>query len=519
MKKTNDKVQIAKRIRGILISVILLALIVSLLIVFPAQIYVERTYVYQLLETYVEDLYKDSIEAYKNPVHNETGYAQTEGGGSNSQYSEPMNYWFMNVVKNRRVGVIGALVIVTADEKKIIGSTDSIYIGEYMDMTGVFSDRPGEFTRSEPEILGEPCYAVSVLVGDHYLLGIYPKEEAGWMSVFSTVLMTGIFAIILLCMFFVLRKLLKKYVVDGIYAINSSLMKITEGDLEEKADVRTSTEFASLSDGINVTVDRLKMLIAKANAKIDEELETARMVQKISLPDPEKFCSSRRDFGLYACMETAKMVGGDFYDFYMLSDHLLAVTIADVSDKGIAAALFMMRAKALLQDLAKSGMGIAELMTQANRSLWENNEGNMFVTVWIGFIDLSNGNVSYVHAGHTCPVLIRHDGPVFVKKKQELLMGGMPGVVYHEQKIVMHPGEQLFLYTDGVNEASDGTGEQYGNQRLLSVLSSAGRCDGETDLRECCKRTCRLVSEDVKRFSDGAIQSDDITMLCIAYNK
>ncbi len=123
------------------------------------------------------------------------------------------------------------------------------------------------------------------------------------------------------------------------------------------------------------------------------------------------------------------------------------------------------------------------------------------------------------HAGHTCPVLIRKDGPVFVKKKQELFLGGMPGVMYHEQKIVMHPGDQLFLYTDGVNEAANIKEEQYGNYRLLSILSGAGKCDGETDIRECCRQTCRLVEEDVKRFSDGAVQSDDITMLCIAYNK
>ncbi len=174
MGKNSDNVKLAKRIRGILIRVILPALIVSLLCVFSIQTYVEKRYAYELLEKYVEDLFKDSIDTFKEYVHEYMSEAETDAdladGVPDEQYLESVTNWLMKTVKNRRVGVLGDFVIVNADDKKIIGSTDNIYSGEYIDIPKVYSDRFGEFTRSEAKILGEECYVVSVFTGDHYIL-------------------------------------------------------------------------------------------------------------------------------------------------------------------------------------------------------------------------------------------------------------------------------------------------------------------------------------------------------------
>ncbi len=524
MKRDYEHTRIDRRIKGILLGVIVLALVISLFVVAAIQLYYEKTYSYYLLEASVEDLYNACIGSLDDSMGKGTGDAQSNSQAKES--GEPdmddtdSDDRLMKAVAYRRVGTIGTLLVVDSHSGKIIGSTDNNYVGESLDSTTLLPGKSGEIKKTEATILGKGCYVVSVLVKDYYIIGIYPKEEAGLMPRVSMVLMILLISFIMICIFVVLHKLLKTLIVDSIYDTNRSLAKITAGDLEEKVKVRSSLEFAQLSEGINVTVDRLKQLIAEADARIDEELTMAKTIQQVSLPDSEIFCRSRNDFGLYATMETAKMVGGDFFDFYMLSENVLAVTIADVSDKGIPAAMFMMRAKALLKNLATEGKSLAELVTAANASLWENNGGNMFVTAWIGFIDLQTGNVSYVHAGHTYPVLIRKDGPVFVKQKAEIFIGGIPGAVYHEQKFTMQPGDQLFLYTDGVTEAFGKEEEIYGNERLLSVLSGAAGygADADMDIRECCKRTCRLVEEDVRRFTEGEAQSDDITMLCVMYH-
>nr|MCR5746788.1 serine/threonine-protein phosphatase [Lachnospiraceae bacterium] len=214
---------------------------------------------------------------------------------------------------------------------------------------------------------------------------------------------------------------------------------------------------------------------------------------------------------------TAKKVGGDFYDYYMLSENRLAFIIADVSDKGIPAALFMMKAKTVIKALAVTGMEVNDVMKQANDALVNNNEVGMFVTVWIGFLELDTGLVKYVHAGHTCPFLIRDGSVIKIKQKRNFIVGSRTGIDYLMQEFQLLPNDTLFLYTDGVTEAFDSNSEEYGDERLKKALLQCDYENATTDPDEYCEKICHAVRADVSAYSNGVPQSDDITILTLKY--
>ncbi|MBO4374929.1 MAG: SpoIIE family protein phosphatase [Lachnospiraceae bacterium] len=472
-----------------------------------------------------EDYYQQDIRgnSYDESIRMlYAGKAFSDGSGfveigiTEEKFFEGMSEILSSVVKNRRIGLTGCLMIVDGN-MDIIGSSGEMYNGRKFDAPGILPDDDGADKQSKTKLFGQKCYIVATKSSEFYIVGCYPVSEARRNYLIDRLLIFLMNAAIFSAVFLVLSFVLKRHVVHGIENINASLSRITEGDLEEKADVRTSLEFGELSDGINDTVDRLKTLIAEAESRIDEELETAKSIQRDSLPKVGDAFRKRTDFGLYASMDTAKLVGGDFYDFYFLPGDILAVTIADVSDKGIPAAMFMMRAKSILKGLAEEGLSIDRLVTEANKSLWENNEGDMFVTVWMGFIELETGKVRYVHAGHTCPVRFNKDGAELVKQKRELLVGGMPDAAYHEQEMTLKPGDTLLLYTDGVTEAVDRNKEEFGYDRLLELLSGMPDRDEDTDPSGYCQMVCERVHEEVMSFAEGEPQADDITMLCVRY--
>ena len=210
-------------------------------------------------------------------------------------------------------------------------------------------------------------------------------------------------------------------------------------------------------------------------------------------------------------MDTAKEVGGDFYDFYMLGEDKLAFLVADVSGKGIPAAMFMMTAKTLIKGFAEMGLEVNEVFTQSNAKLCEGNEADMFVTAWMGILDLKTGVLSYANAGHNPPALRSRDGDyAFVRSRPNLILAGMDGVQYRKHELQLRPGDELYLYTDGVTEAQNLSNELFGEQRLLSSLNEAKGMSVE----EICKK----VKADVDIFAGAADQFDDITMLSIKWN-
>ena len=302
--------------------------------------------------------------------------------------------------------------------------------------------------------------------------------------------------------------LVEQIVVNNLRLVNRSLDKITGGNLNEVVNVRNASEFASLSDDINQTVEVLKGYIAAAEKRIEQELEFARTIQDAALP--RNFTFPRQDFELYATMDPAKEVGGDFYDFFFIDSNRLGLVIADVSGKGIPAALFMMRSKTAIRGLAESGSAPSEILYRANNALCEGNDAEMFVTVWIGIIDLRSGEMRCANAGHEYPMLMRAGGKYeLFKDKHCMALAAMENVRFTEYVLQLNPGDRLFVYTDGVPEAINAQEEQYGTDRLEDRLNT---------LREAAMtETLPAVRADVAAFAGDVEQFDDITMLGFVY--
>ena len=256
---------------------------------------------------------------------------------------------------------------------------------------------------------------------------------------------------------------------------------------------------------------------ARMEARIEADLSIAKDIQVSALPNVFPPFPNHTEFELFASMHPAKEVGGDFYDFYMLNETTLGFLIADVSGKSIPGAMFMMTSKTLIKSLAESGLSPAEVFTIANEKLCEGNEAEMFVTAWLGYLDLKTGLVHVANAGHNPPVLIRYGKPEYLIFNPGLMLAGMDGVRYKEQTVQLERGDILYLYTDGVTEAMNQNEEQYGEEKLKNKLSFGNHYTDDFSETEITKSVCYAVSEDIEKFTNGAEQSDDITMLCIRY--
>ena len=276
-------------------------------------------------------------------------------------------------------------------------------------------------------------------------------------------------------------------------------------------DVRSHEEFDALSNDINSTVDTLKRYIADAAARIDAELAFAKAIQHSALPSVFPPYPTRKEFDIWATMHTAKEVGGDFYDFYFVDEDTLAFLVADVSGKGIPAAMFMMTSKTLLKSYAESDMSVEEVFTSANEKLCEGNDAGMFVTAWMGLLNVRTGLVTFANAGHN-PPLVRHgDGSfTYLKSRPGFVLAGMEGIRYRKNELQLQPGDMLYLYTDGVTEATDASNELYGENRLAALLDTSTDADAQ--------HICAAVKADVDAFVGEAPQFDDMTMLCLAYH-
>ena len=244
-------------------------------------------------------------------------------------------------------------------------------------------------------------------------------------------------------------------------------------------------------------------------AATQTELSMARGIQASMLPSIFPAFPDREEFDLYASMDPAKEVGGDFYDFYMIDDDHLGVVIADVSGKGVPAALFMMISKTIIQNFATLGIGASEALKKANESLCAQNKMDMFVTAWIGILELSTGRMTCANAGHEYPAVC-HDGNfALLKDRHGFVLGGMEGMKYRDYEIQLRAGDKIFVYTDGVPEATNESGELFGTDRMIEALNTGAKADP--------KETLSIVRGSVDAFVGNAEQFDDLTMLCLEY--
>ena len=423
------------------------------------------------------------------------------------QFQNDIDSEVVGFTKYSHVGESGYIIIIDANLQPV-SFPEGMNLGTLNELAEDL-EKAGPDSTAASRINGEKVYCRYSTVEGYYLVSVLPAREvwktrdiAVYINVFLEIM---VFAVL----FAEIYMLIKRVVVNQIDRINASLDKITDGHLDEVVNVRSNSEFASLSDDINQTVDTLKRYIAEASARIDEELEIARNIQLSALPNIFPAFPKRRDFDIFAATAPAKEVGGDFYDLYMTGENKLNFVIADVSGKGIPGAMFMMRAKTELKSLTETGIPLCDVFRQGNAALCEGNDVEMFVTAWQAGIDLESGKLEYVNAGHNPPLLCRNGKYEFITGKPCFVLAGMEGMKYRTEELKLLPGDILFLYTDGVPEAADASGAFYGNDRLLKILDSA-----ETGNME---ELCRIVKDDVDSFVGEAAQFDDITMLAFKY--
>lgn len=255
---------------------------------------------------------------------------------------------------------------------------------------------------------------------------------------------------------------------------------------------------------------QLKRYYADEDERRARDMKVARTIQRAVLPSAFPAFPERPEFDLAAHVATAREVGGDFYDYFMLSAEHLAFAVADVSGKGVPAAMFMMAARAALRSAASQAHDPAAILALANSRLAEDNDAEMFVTVWLGILDTATGEIAFANAGHNPPLVRRADGAVEpVEGPRSLVLAAMPATRYKTGHTRLAPGDALLLFTDGVTEATDATGEFFGDERLVATL---GSCASNSPATICNQLRFTLAA-----FAAGAQQADDITLLAIEY--
>ena len=249
--------------------------------------------------------------------------------------------------------------------------------------------------------------------------------------------------------------------------------------------------------------------ITREKERVSTELQMANRIQNSMIPNVFPPFPGRSEFDIYASMTPAREVGGDFYDFFLIDQNHLCMVMADVSGKGIPAALFMMISKVILQSCAMLGKGAGEILVKTNQAICSSNQVDMFVTVWTGILEISTGKITAANAGHEYPAILRDGRFSLIRDKHGLVIGGMDDVTYKEYEIELKPGDKLFLYTDGIPEASDKDNKMFGTSRMLDALN--------TDPLASPRQLLENVASAVNVFVNGAEQFDDMTMLCIEY--
>ena len=312
--------------------------------------------------------------------------------------------------------------------------------------------------------------------------------------------------------------LVTRKMVRPIEHMTTRINSLSDGDtvFEMEKVYKTGDEIEILAQSFVDLSSKTRDYIAKITditaekERIGTELALATRIQADMLPNTYPAFPDRPEFDIYASMDPAREVGGDFYDFFLVDDDHLCMLIADVSGKGIPAALFMMASRIILASNAKLGKSPAEILEATNSTICQNNREEMFVTVWLGILEISTGKLTAANAGHEYPVVMQA-GEKFelYKDKHGFVIGGMDGMKYKEYEINLKPGSKLFIYTDGVPEATNAENQLFGTDRMTGALNEHADAT--------CEEILKGVRGAVDEFVKEAEQFDDLTMLCMEY--
>ena len=412
-------------------------------------------------------------------------------------------------------------------------------LGTYVDLVGGFADNLDRLLAGldvEPIVQRDASYgwlmtAMTPVLHEDGTMAGYVMADISMNDVMNTRqtflitlvgLLAAVAAVFLVTFLFILRRMVL-HPIDLLTQATGDFIQSNEEELAAGTatvnvpPIRTGDEVELLADSFRkmeedmISYIREFMKATAEKERIGAELNVATQIQADMLPRIFPAFPERQEFEVYATMNPAKEVGGDFYDFFLVDDDHLAVVIADVSGKGVPAALFMVIAKTLIKNHAQNRETPGEVFTQTNAQLCEGNDAGLFVTAWMGVLEISTGKFVYVNAGHNPPLLKRAGGRFeWLKSRPGFVLAGMEGVRYRENTLELMPGDTLYLYTDGVTEATSSAQELYGEERLQAALNEAS----ELPVSQLLPR----IKNCIDTFVGDAEQFDDITMLGLQYH-
>ena len=412
-------------------------------------------------------------------------------------------------------------------------------LGTYVDLVGGFADNLDRLLAGldvEPIVQRDASYgwlmtAMTPVLHEDGTMAGYVMADISMNDVMNTRqtflitlvgLLAAVAAVFLVTFLFILRRMVL-HPIDLLTQATGDFIQSNEEELAAGTatvnvpPIRTGDEVELLADSFRkmeedmISYIREFMKATAEKERIGAELNVATQIQADMLPRIFPAFPERQEFEVYATMNPAKEVGGDFYDFFLVDDDHLAVVIADVSGKGVPAALFMVIAKTLIKNHAQNRETPGEVFTQTNAQLCEGNDAGLFVTAWMGVLEISTGKFVYVNAGHNPPLLKRAGGQYeWLKSRPGFVLAGMEGIRYRENTLELMPGDTLYLSTDGVTEATSSAQELYGEERLQAALNEAS----ELPVSQLLPR----IKNCIDTFVGDAEQFDDITMLGLQYH-
>ena len=405
--------------------------------------------------------------------------------------------------RNIQIMQMGGILI--SKNGNIVGDTGFNFLGKDVYSLGI---APNELKEKEGllrvTLSGEKFIGYHITYKHYKIISLLPNQfiyETRNTSC-KTLILASI--VLLFTLFFAIDFLLYRFVFKGIKKLNVSLSKITEGNLEEKANANENLELTNLSEGINLMVDALKKAIAVESSRIDKELHYAKFIQTSALAKLDKESGDTR-FTVDAFMQAAREVGGDFYDFFHINSNTVALVIADVSDKGIPAALYMMSARDKVRSALQEEPNMEKAFFKLNNLLCLSESG-MFMTAFAAIADLNTGDISMINAGHNSPIIYRKGGNFnYLTFKHNFVLGVLENKEYNVFTDKLEAGDVLFMYTDGVTECLSLEDTFFGEDKLLDVLNEANE--------KSVSILIKSVWDNLNLFAGSKDLSDDVTML------
>lgn len=472
----------------------------------------------------------DRISSYLKTREKDDYYFETLGMLSDMKLKQDLMYLYIFEPGTDEMTYIMEAQIEGDDSNKIA------VLGDTYQFTEV------EYTHLVPDIKAKRASTDIILAGDTF----FGKSVSAWAPIFDSqgnvvavveadaslgkvtellndyirtiVILTIMIIILLVTMLFFITK---KIIINPVYTLNAKMDQFASGDKLELIGnvIETGDEFQTLSETFCKMANDIHsymMNLAKVTAdreRVATELNVAKQIQVSMLPCIFPAFPNRNEFDIFATMNPAKEVGGDFYDFFLVGEDKLVFVMADVSGKGVPAALFMMISKALIKNLALSNLEVDEIFEKANDQLNENNDTFMFVTAFLGLVDLKTGMLSYVNAGHNPPLLRKSNGKFeWLELNKNCILAVMPGIKFVKQSLQLEKGDMIFTYTDGVTEAVNGHKEFYTDPRLEETLNQIEAADSKK-----IDDIVTIIRKSIDDFAQGEEQADDITILLFKY--